>query len=146
MTLIKYNPSLPNTENRSFSSLLDRFFNESFNGIGKEMQHFSPQVDIAETKTAFEIAVAAPGMKKDDFNINMNDGSIIISGERKFEEKKDEKNFHSVETQYGSFSRTFHLPENIKEDKIEATYQDGILNITIPKDEKKELKRTIQVK
>lgn len=146
MTLIKYNPSLPNTENRSFSSLLDRFFNESFNGMGKEMQHFAPQVDIAESKKAFEISVAAPGMKKSDFNIDMSDGSITISGERKFEEKKEEKNFHSVETQYGSFSRTFHLPDNIKEDKIEASYQDGILNIVIPKDEQKELKRTIQIK
>lgn len=146
MTLIKYNPSLPSTENKSFSSVLDRFFNESFNGIGKEMQHFAPQVDIAESKNAFDISVAAPGMKKTDFNIDMNEGSITISGERKFEEKKDEKNYHSVETQYGSFSRTFHLPENIKEDKIEASYQDGILNIVIPKDEKKELKRKIQVK
>jgi HSP20 family protein len=146
MTLIKYNPNLPNTESRSFSSLLDRFFNESFNGIGKEMQHFAPQVDIAESKSAFEISVAAPGMKKSDFSIDMNEGSITIAGERKFEEKKDEKNYHSVETQYGSFSRTFHLPENIKEDKIEASYQDGILNIVIPKDEKKELKRTIHIK
>lgn len=146
MTLIKYNPSLPNTENRSFSSLLDRFFNESFNGVGKEMQHFSPQVDIAESKKAFEIAVAAPGMKKADFKIDMKDGSITISGDRKFEERKEEKNFHSIETQYGSFSRTFHLPENIDEDKIEASYQDGILNIVIPKDEKKELKKTIQIK
>lgn len=146
MTLIKYNPSLPSNENRSFSSLLDRFFNESFHGIGKDMQHFAPQVDIAESKNAFEISVTAPGMKKSDFNIDMNDGSITISGKRKFEEKKDEKNYHSVETQYGSFSRTFHLPENVNEDKIEASYQDGILNIVIPKDEKKELKRTIQVK
>jgi HSP20 family protein len=146
MTLIKYNPSLPSTENRSFSNLLDRFFNESFNGISKELQHFAPQVDIAESKAAFEISVAAPGMKKSDFNIDMKDGSITISGERKFEEKKDEKNYHAVETQYGSFSRSFHLPDNIKEDKIEASYQDGILSIVIPKDEQKELKRTIQIK
>jgi HSP20 family protein len=146
MTLIKYNHSLPSTENRSFSNLLDRFFNESFNGISKELQHFAPQVDIAESKAAFEVSVAAPGMKKSDFNIDMKDGSITISGERKFDEKKEEKNFHSVETQYGAFSRTFHLPDNIEEDKIQATYIDGILNIVIPKDEKKELKRTIQIK
>ena len=146
MTLIKYNPSLPSTENRSFTSLLDRFFNESFNGISKELQHFAPQVDIAESKAAFEVSIAAPGMKKSDFNIDMKGGSITISGERKFEEKKDDKNYHALETQYGTFSRTFHLPDNVVEDKIEATYQDGILNIIIPKDEKKELKRTIQVK
>lgn len=146
MTLIKYSSGLPSNENKNFSTLLDRFFNESFNGIGKEMQHFDPQVDIAESKTAFDIYLAVPGMKKSDFNINMSDGSITISGERKFEEKKDDKNYHAVETQYGSFSRTFHLPDNIKEDKIEASYQDGILNIVIPKDEQKELERTIQIK
>ena len=146
MTLIKYSSGLPSNENKNFSTLLDRFFNESFNGIGKEVQHFDPQVDIAESKTAFDIYLAVPGMKKSDFNINMSDGSITISGERKFEEKKDDKNYHAVETQYGSFSRTFHLPDNIKEDKIEASYQDGILNIGIPKDEQKELQRTIQIK
>jgi HSP20 family protein len=146
MTLIKYNPNLPNTENKSFSSLLDRFFNESFNGITKEMQHFAPQVDIAETAKAFELSVAAPGMNKSDFKIDMNDGSITIKGERKFVDEKEEKNYHSIETQYGSFSRTFHLPDNILEDKIEAIYQDGILKVVIPKDSKKELKRTIQVK
>jgi len=146
MTLIKYNPSLSNTENRHFSSLLDRFFNDSFNGMDKGMKNFAPQVDIAESKNAFEISVAAPGMKKADFNIDMKDGSITISGERKFEENKEEKNFHSLETQYGSFTRTFHLPDNINEDEVEASYEDGILNIVIPKNEKKELKRKIQVK
>lgn len=147
MTLVKYNSGLPNLENRNFSTLFDRFFNESFHEGRKEArQYFAPQVDISESKASFEIAVAAPGMKKSDFKINMNDGSLTISGERKFEEKKEEKNYHSVETQYGSFSRTFHLPDNISEEKIEASYEDGILNIIIPKDEKKELERTIQIK
>lgn len=146
MTLIKYNPELSKFENRSFSSLLDRFFNESFNGIGKEIQSFSPQVDIAESKQAYEIAMAVPGMKKSDFKIDLNEGRITISGERKFEEKKEEKNFHSVESHYGSFSRSFYLPDNIKEDKVEASYTDGILKIVVPKDEKKELSRTVQIK
>ncbi|MBK6265745.1 Hsp20/alpha crystallin family protein [Marivirga sp. S37H4] len=146
MTLIKYDQGLPNVANRSFSNFLDRFFNESFVNANKEMESFNPQVDVAEGKKEFELSVAVPGMKKSDFNIDMSDGKITISGERKFENEKDGKNYHSVETKYGAFSRTFYLPDNILEDKVEASYQDGILKVIIPKDEKKELKKTIQIK
>lgn len=146
MTLIKYNTGLPNLENRSFTNLLDRFFNESFANVGKQVQSFNPQVDVAESKDEFELSLAVPGMKKSDFNIDITDGRLVVSGERKFEEKKEDKNFHSVETQYGSFQRSFYLPDNIKEDKVEASYQDGILKVIIPKEEKKELKKTIQIK
>ncbi|GAA5040729.1 heat-shock protein [Marivirga lumbricoides] len=146
MTLLKYNSGLSNLENRSFSNFLDRFFNESFANVNKQVQSFSPQVDVAESKDEFELSVAVPGMKKSDFKIDITDGRLVISGERKFEEKKEEKNFHSVETHYGSFQRSFYLPENIKEDKVEASYEDGILKLVIPKEEKKELKKTIQIK
>lgn len=146
MTLIKYNQGLSNLENKRFSNLLDRFFNESFSNYSGELKSFNPQVDIAEDKTSFELSVAVPGMKKSDFKIDMTDGRITISGERKLENEKSEKNFHSVETQYGAFSRSFYLPDNVKEDKIEASYEDGILKVVIPKDEKKELTKTIQIK
>ena len=72
MTLIKYNREVPNVENRSFSTLLDRFFNESVGGTRRDAQYFAPQVDIAETKESFEISVAAPGMKKSDFKVNVD--------------------------------------------------------------------------
>ncbi len=146
MTLIKYNQGLSNLENKRFSNFLDRFFNESFSNFDSELKSFNPQVDIAEDKAAFELSVAVPGMKKSDFKIDMADGRITISGERRLENEKKEKNFHSLETQYGSFSRSFYLPENVKEDKIEASYEDGILRVVIPKDEKKELTKTIQIK
>ncbi len=146
MTLIKYNQGLSNLENRRFSNFIDRFFNESLSNYENEGKSFNPQVDIAEDKSAFELSIAVPGMKKSDFKIDMADGKITISGERKLENEQKEKNFHSVETQYGSFSRSFHLPDNVKEDKIEASYLDGILKVVIPKDEKKELTKTIQIK
>lgn len=146
MTLIKYNDGLPNLENKRFSNFLDRFFNESLNNFGNEMKSFNPQVDIAEDKAGFELSIAVPGMKKSDFKIDMSDGRITVSGERKLENEKNERNYHSLETQYGSFSRSFYLPDNVKEDKVEASYQDGILKVTIPKDEKKELTKTIQIK
>lgn len=146
MTLIKYNPEFANVENRSFSKFLDRFFNESVVSANKSIESFSPQVDVAEDKKEYELSFAVPGMKKSDFNIDLSEGKITISGERKFESKKEDKNYHAVETKYGAFSRSFYLPDNIVEDKVEATYQDGILKVTIPKDEKKELRKTIQIK
>lgn len=146
MALIKYNPGLRDFENKSFSNFIDRFFNESLSNVDKQVQRFSPQVDIAESDTDFEVTLAVPGMKKSDFKIDLNDDQLIISGERKFENTKKDKNFHSVETHYGSFSKSFYLPDNIKKEKIEAGYEDGLLTIRIPKDEKKETIKTISIK
>ncbi|MDW3208631.1 MAG: Hsp20/alpha crystallin family protein [Reichenbachiella sp.] len=145
MSLIKYNPRTLRTftTNNLFDDLFnDRFFNNDVT-VGKS---FTPQVDISETEKAFELSFAIPGIKKNEINIDLNEGQLIVSGERKFEEKKEEKNFHSVETRYGSFSRSFHLPDNIDANKVEAKYEDGLLNITIPKDEKKIQKKTIAIK
>lgn len=142
MTLVKYSDfdRMPTT----FSSLLDNFFNESVSRT--RLQNFRPGVDIVETDKSYEIKLAVPGMNKEDFDLDINDGVLIISGERKFEKKEDGKNYHSVETQYGKFSRTFNLPDHVIASKIDATYTNGILNINIPKDEKKALKTSIQVK
>ena len=142
MTLVKYSDfdRMPTT----FSSLLDNFFNESVSRT--RLQNFRPGVDIVETDKSYEIKLAVPGMNKEDFDLDINDGVLIISGDRKFEKKEDSKNYHSVETQYGKFSRTFNLPDHVVASKIDATYTNGILNINIPKDEKKALKTSIKVK
>jgi HSP20 family protein len=70
---------------------------------------------------------------------------LTISGERKFTNEENKKNYRSIETQYGKFSRTFYLPENVDAEHINATYNNGILELTVPKDEKKALKQTIKV-
>ena len=143
MTLVRYNPGLRNFGTRSFNTMLDRFFNdtlESHNGSG-----FVPAVDISEADKSFQLEFAVPGFKKEDFNIDFNDGQLTISGERKFEKEQTDVNYHARETRYGTFSRSFHLPENINDKKIEAVYTDGILKVIIPKDEKKVLKRTIKI-
>lgn len=142
MKLVKYNQLDPQVP-ASFSGMLDRFFNDSF---GAAYKQFNPAVDIAEDDKSYEIHVAVPGVKKQDFKIDLADGKLSISGERKLEEKKEGKNFHSLETQYGSFSRSFFIPEDVKEDQVEATYEDGLLKITLPKKEKKVSKAAIEVK
>ncbi len=145
MSLIKCEPQTLRTF--TTNNLFDDLFNdrscESDITAGKS---FIPQVDISETEKIFELSFAIPGIKKGEIKIDLNESHLVVSGERKFEEKKENKNFHSVETGYGSFSRSFHLPDNIDTDKVEAKYEDGLLNIAIPKDEKKIQKKTIVIK
>lgn len=142
MGLIKYNTN--DYRPTSFKSFVDRFFNDEL--VGGSVPSFSPRVDIAESDKDFEIQLHVPGMKKADFNIDLNIDQITVSGERKFENEKNDKNYHSVESYYGSFSRTFYLPDVINKEKVDASYQDGILTITLPKDEKKATKKQIAVK
>jgi HSP20 family protein len=130
----------------SMNNLFDNFFNNNFSENAVEGKNFVPQVDISETDTAFEIQFIVPGMAKKGFSIDLQDGKLTVSGERKLKEEKSEKNFKSVESFHGTFSRSFYLPENINEGKVEANYTDGILNISIPKDEKKVVKTSIVVK
>lgn len=142
MGLIKYNTN--EYRPTSFKSFVDRFLEEDF--TGGSLPSFSPKVDIAESEQNYEIQLHVPGMKKTDFNIDLNENQITISGERKFENEKKQKNFHSVESYFGTFNRTFNLPDVINRDKVDASYQDGILTVSLPKDAKKATKKQIVVK
>jgi HSP20 family protein len=145
MSLVRYNSTLNDFVPTSFSNLIDRFFNESLSRTGGAAYSFVPRVDIVENEKAYEIHVAAPGMNKEDFKLDLKDNYLTVSGERKFTKEQNEKNFHAIETQYGNFSRSFALPDNVDGARINAKYINGILEITIPKDEKKTLKTTIKV-
>ncbi|HZB15408.1 MAG TPA: Hsp20/alpha crystallin family protein, partial [Chryseolinea sp.] len=129
----------------SFSNLIDRFFNDTLARTGGSAYSFVPKVDIIETEKAYELHFAVPGVNKEDFKIDLNDNHLTVSGERKFAKEKKENNLYVVETQYGNFSRTFSLPENVDASKINAVYNNGILEVTVPKDEKKVLKSSIKV-
>ncbi|AGA76835.1 Hsp20/alpha crystallin family protein [Echinicola vietnamensis] len=142
MKLVRYNHLEPNYPS-TFGGLLDKFFNDSIN---TNTQKFIPSVDISEDDKGYEVELSVPGVKKEDFNIDLVDGKLTISGERKSKETQEGKNYHTIQTQYGSFSRSFFLPEDVSPDKIEAKYEDGILKVTLPKSEKKVLKSSIEVK
>ncbi|MCE2733637.1 MAG: Hsp20/alpha crystallin family protein [Cyclobacteriaceae bacterium] len=146
MSIIKYNSALNDFVPTTFSNIIDRFFNESVARSGGSVYAFTPRVDIIENEKSFEIMVAVPGMNKEDFSIDINENYLTVSGERKFTKERKENAFRSIETQYGSFSRSFSLPENIDINKIEAEYKNGILEIVLPKDEKKTLRTNIKVK
>lgn len=138
MKLTRYN-NLESQYPTTFSSMLDKFFNDS---IGQNVRQFTPAVDISEDQDKYDIQVSVPGMKKEDFKLELLDGKLTISGERKMEEK----NFHSVETHYGSFSRSFYLPEDVDQQNISAKYEDGLLKVALQKSEKNISKATIEVK
>jgi HSP20 family protein len=129
----------------SFSNLIDRFFSDSLARSGGSAYSFVPKVDVFETEKAYEIHLAVPGLNKEDFKIDLNDNQLTVTGERKFAKEKKDNNLFLVETQYGNFSRAFSLPENVDAGKIAAAYTNGILEITIPKDEKKIVKTSIKV-
>ena len=128
---------------QTFSSMLDRFFNESVNTRG--FAGFTPHVDACETENGYEIEVALPGIRKEDIAIDFQEGKLTISGERRFEKKEEGRRYQMLETQYGTFSRSFYLPDNVNPDKISAQLQDGVLMVNVPKDEHKTMKRQITI-
>ena len=122
--------------------LFDNFFDNLFNN--EYQNDFSPKVDISETDESFNFQFAVPGMNKRDLSIEINKGHLVVSGERKFNNK--DENFHSIENGFGKFTRSFQLPDDIDENKISASHKNGILNISVKKDAKAAIKKTIQIK
>jgi HSP20 family protein len=94
-----------------------------------------PPVDIMERKDSYLIRAELPGMKIEDFHLELEDGTLTLSGERKFEEPTKGDEYHRVERLAGKFSRSFDLPQAVKQEEIKATYRDGILEVYVPKAE-----------
>jgi len=94
---------------------------------------WAPRVDIAEADNEFTIKAEIPEVKKEDVKVTVDSGVLTIRGERKQEKEEKGKKFHRVERYYGSFTRSFNLPDNVDESKIDASFKDGMLNLRIPK-------------
>ncbi|MDX1617400.1 MAG: Hsp20/alpha crystallin family protein [Balneolaceae bacterium] len=131
--------NFPTLNNRNwtptrFSDWLDELMDETFSWNRGATGVFAPELNVYETDEAFEITVALPGMKKEDFDISYDNGVLTISGERKREHEENGRRYHRVESRFGKFRRSLPLPRDIiKEDEIEASYDNGILGLTIPK-------------
>lgn len=113
---------------------IDRLFEDTF-GRGEGMNNWSPAVDVRETEKELRLDVELPGISPNDVELTAENGVLMIRGEKKTERKEgeDESRYHVVERSYGSFMRSFQLPQGLDESKIEADYNDGILSIHIPK-------------
>jgi HSP20 family protein len=101
---------------------------------------WSPTADISETDKEYVIRAQLPGVKKEDIRVNLHEGMISIEGERKQEKDEKSEKFHRVESVYGSFARSFSLPENIRAEAVGSDYKDGVLTVHIPKVEKEKPK------
>lgn len=145
MSIVKYRNGARGYYPTNMGGLLERFFNDSLYD-NTQAEDFTPAVDILESDKSYELHFAVPGFEKENFELNVDDNILSVSGERKYEEEKSGKTFKSVRTSYGSFKRSFTLPENVAATKIEAQYNNGILEVVIPKDETKVVKSTIKVK
>ena len=119
-------PSLRNMLDDFWST--DRFFNDDF-----FRRQRLPAVNIKETDKKFEIEVAAPGFKKEDFKVTVDNGILTIEAETKKEEEQKDKNFTRQEFMFNSFSRSFTLPDNVKDENIAAKYEDGVLRMDVEK-------------
>jgi len=106
---------------------------------------WSPLVDITEDEKEYVVKAEIPEMKKEDIKINVNDDVLTVSGERKYEKEEKGKKYHRVERAYGSFMRSFTLPEDADGTKVNAEYKDGVLKVHLPKSGKAKPK-AIEVK
>lgn len=120
-------------------SVFEDFFrpwNEWFGNTGLVGKSLSiPAVNITENKDDYKVSVAAPGLKKTDFKIDVEGNMLTVSSEKEETKENKDERYTRKEYSYHSFSRSFTLPEDVKQDQIEASYEDGVLRLTLPKKE-----------
>jgi HSP20 family protein len=127
--------SLPGFEDfptslRTFEDVMNRMFNEPA-GI----RPWTPPVDIVENENELLLTADIPGVRMEDIDIKLEDGTLTISGSRQFDSEKKEGGYHRIERAYGQFQRAFALPESIDAEKVSAAYDNGVLRVTLPKKE-----------
>lgn len=135
MTLIRWNPARQRMMNTfpEWNHLMNGFFSDHLENA--EITDWTPAIDINENDDAFVVVADLPGLIKKDISINIKENMLTISGERKIEEKDENKNYSRSERRYGSFKRSYQLTDQVIADKISATFKDGVLTVTVPKAE-----------
>ena len=131
-SLLKYNPfetdDLP-TGLRLFQDSVSRILSDA------NVRPWTPGVDIVENENELVLKADVPGIELKDIDIRMENGTLTIKGERKFEKEEKAASYHRVERSYGTFARTFALPDSVDAEKVGAAYKDGVLTVTLPKKE-----------
>lgn len=136
----------PHREMNDFSRQMDRFFNPPFFSFGAfgdddRAESWYPSVDMFDSDGALVIKAELPGLSKDDIDVNIENGKLTLTGERKAENEVAEDKYYRRERTYGKFVRTFALPADVDPDKIAAVFKDGVLKIEIPQPEEKKPKQ-----
>ncbi|MDY7035101.1 MAG: Hsp20/alpha crystallin family protein [Thermodesulfobacteriota bacterium] len=141
-------PRRPFGELSSMRREMDRFWNRIFGETslsGTFSEDWSPRLDVSENKDNFIVEAELPGVDAKDVNVNISGNILTIKGEKKKQEEKKDEHSHYLERYYGSFQRSFQIPASVKTDKIEATFDKGVLQITLPKTEEAK-KKEIEIK
>jgi len=126
--------------------MFDLFFNDfGLTDLFNKEDALMPVIDISETEKEYMITGEIPGVDAKDLDVTLTDGILTIKGEKKQENEEREENYHRIERHYGSFERSFRIPEKVKTDKLNATYKDGVFKLSLPKAEVVEAKK-IEVK
>jgi len=128
----------PFRELQTLQSRMSRLFEEQYGGREDALMSsgaFVPPVDIYEDQHGIQLKLEVPGIEEKDLNINVENNVLTVSGERKFEQEQKEENFHRIERRYGSFTRSFTLPNAVDTEKITADYNSGVLSIRLVKRE-----------
>ena len=136
MAIVRWEPFRDQmTAQREF----DRLFKEAFTPLFGEgelsTRTWAPPVDIYENENDIVLRAELPGVNPKDVEVKVEDNTLYLKGERKFEKETKEENYHRVERSYGSFARSFSLPNSINSEKVKAEFKDGLLTLTLPKRE-----------
>jgi HSP20 family protein len=137
---------LPTITRRSFRPFyLSNLFDNTFFPVVQSSSNSIPAVNIREDEKNYNLELAVPGIDKKDLKIDINEDVLTISSEVKQENEEEKNGYKRKEFSYSSFARTFYIPENVNREKIEAAYKDGILTVSLPKQEEDKSKITRQI-
>ncbi len=128
----------PRNDVAFFPKFMGSFFEDANQDVAaSQTSHHSyvPRVDISEDASNIYVLAELPGLAKEDVKLTVREGTLILRGEKKHKDKKEDRNYYRIERRYGEFVRQFSLPENVKEEAVRANFTNGILEITIPKSE-----------
>jgi len=142
MNIIRYSRPQHDVFGRRFSDIMDEFFNDA---ISTRTTSFIPSMDVSETDKEVKVEVTLPGLQKSDIHLELENSQLTVSGERKMERENDDRRYHITETNYGSFHRSIQLPDHVDQESIKAEFQDGILHITMNKEDAK-VRKEIEIR
>jgi HSP20 family protein len=118
---------------RLFDSFFEGFDVGPLGKTGLAETGVMPMIDVSETDDAVHVTAELPGLKEDDVEVTLSDGNLVIQGEKRAEKEQKDKNYYRVERSYGSFHRSIPLPTEVDDKKVDASFQNGVLNIVLPK-------------
>ena len=125
----RFPATFPRFENE-MEDLMERFFGDGGEKLG--LTRFTPSLNVTETDSGYKVSAELPGLKPEEVNVELKEGNLWISGEKKEETEEKDKTFHRIERRHGEFRRMIQLPDAVDEEKVDAKFENGVLTIHVP--------------